>query len=321
MKAWKLETKIYPENERQGVWCDAMQKLCLPVSKISQQEGFSGTLSYLVSPLGIEFALAEAGPQVISGRYPDQEEAVWLAMLLQGEAELIEGERHIDLVPGDIVFGPTGAEATLRLATDFRQLFVKAPRIVLDPRLLTPMHLKIGVLRADSGINSVFSGMLRALSEVLDQITPEQLRPVELSLTEFLIASLAGESDIFRLGGAASAKAAHLHRICQTIETQLGSPDLTPRRIAEEHGVSLRYLQNLFTLAGNRFTNYVRTRRLERCRADLVSPLYAGQSISEICYRWGFNDSAHFSRTFRNQYNMSPRDYRRAGSRTDDPQQ
>lgn len=318
MKAWKLDTDSYPESKRRDAWCEAMGQLCLPVSEISQTDGFSGILSCLVSPLGIEFALAEAGPQVISGRYPDQEEAIWLALLLQGEAELIEGERRIELAPGDIVFGPTGAEATLKLSTNFRQLFVKAPRIVLDPRLLTPMHLKIGVLRADSGMNCVFSGMLRALSEVLDQITAEQLRPVDLSFTEFLIASLAGESDIFRLGGAASAKAAHLHRICQTIETQLGSPDLTPRRIAEEHGVSLRYLQNLFTLAGNRFTNYVRTRRLERCRADLVSPLYARQSISEICYRWGFNDSAHFSRTFRSQYNTSPRDYRRTGGRADD---
>ena len=117
--------------------------------------------------------------------------------------------------------------------------------------------------------------------------------------------------DISVLGGATSAKAAHLHRICQTIETLLSDPNLTPGRVAEEHGVSLRYLQKLFTLSGKTFSNYVRTRRLERCRAELVSPLYADLSITEICYRWGFNASAHFSRAFRAHYNISPREYRR----------
>jgi len=85
---------------------------------------------------------------------------------------------------------------------------------------------------------------------------------------------------------------------------------LTPGRIAEEHGVSLRYLQKLFTLSGKTFSNYVRTRRLERCRAELISPLYADLSITEICYRWGFNASAHFSRAFRAHYNASPSEYR-----------
>ncbi len=44
---------------------------------------------------------------------------------------------------------------------------------------------------------------------------------------------------------------------------------------------------------------------------DLASPVCAKLSISEICFRWGFNESAHFSRAFRNEYGRSPREYRR----------
>jgi len=29
-------------------------------------------------------------------------------------------------------------------------------------------------------------------------------------------------------------------------------------------------------------------------------------NVSEICFRWGFNEAAHFSRVFREQYGMSP---------------
>jgi len=34
---------------------------------------------------------------------------------------------------------------------------------------------------------------------------------------------------------------------------------------------------------------------LEHCHADLASVAHRNLSISEICFRWGFNDAAHFS--------------------------
>ena len=56
----------------------------------------------------------------------------------------------------------------------------------------------------------------------------------------------------------------------------------------------------------------MRRRRLERAREDLANPLYSHLSISDVCFRWGFNDAAHFSRSFRDQFGLSPRDHRQA---------
>jgi len=39
-------------------------------------------------------------------------------------------------------------------------------------------------------------------------------------------------------------------------------------------------------------------------------PAEAHQSISEIAFRYGFSDSAHFSRTFRQRFGLSPREFR-----------
>ncbi len=91
----------------------------------------------------------------------------------------------------------------------------------------------------------------------------------------------------------------------------LPEPDLNLARVAAVEGVSTRYLQKLFAAAGGSFTQYVRLRRLERCRLDLISARNAEGSISSICFRWGFNGSPHFSRAFRQEYGASPREYRR----------
>ena len=259
----------------------------------------------------MEFALLDAQPHEISGRYLKQDAAIWLTLLLEGEASLSYDDQRLDLAPGDIVYGPTYVEAVLRFTRDFRQLFVKVQRLILSPRVFAPLSLKLGHLPARSGINHVFSGMLQSLAEVIEEISPEQLRPVETALTEFLITGLGDEKSVFSLGGVSGARAYHLQRICQRIETLLSEPDLTIGMVAQAEGVSTRYLQRLFTEAGNSFIHYLRTRRLERCRADLASSLHANLSISEICFRWGFNGSAHFSRAFRKEYGMSPREYRR----------
>lgn len=311
-KAWRFSTESYSRGERREAWREVMTRLRLPLGKMPEDEPFQAAVSCLTSPLGMDFALMSATPQEISGRNPNQPAAVWLVVLLQGEATFWDGETTIDLETGDIAYGPTGVNAALRLTSRFRLLFISAPRVALDHRLIAPLSLRVGRLAGDSGLGHVFSGLLRATADTLDDLTADQLRPVELALTEFLVANLADEGSPAAMGGAGAARAAHLHRICQTIETMLAEPDLTLGEVANVDGISPRYLQKLFASAGQSFSTYLRTRRLERCRLDLTSPVCASLSISEICFRWGFNGSAHFSRAFKDQYGVSPRDFRRA---------
>jgi AraC-like DNA-binding protein len=310
MKAWSFSTDSHPRAERAQAWREAMSRLGLPIEGLSDAEPASASVVCLTSPLGIEFALVEAGAQAISGRLSGQPAAVWLAVLLGGEAVLVTDDLAEDLASGDIAYGPTGQSAALRLESRCRLMFVRAPRVALDHRLITPVSLRVGRLQAATGVAHILSGLLRATADGLEDLTVDQLRPVELALTEFLAICLAE-------GGAAAdalGAAAHLQRLCQTIETLLPDPDLSLRRVADEEGVSPRYVQKLFASADETFSHYLRTRRLERCRTDLASPQHARLSISEICFRWGFNGSAHFSRAFRDQYGQSPREFRQAAA-------
>jgi AraC-like DNA-binding protein len=161
------------------------------------------------------------------------------------------------------------------------------------------------MVEGHEGFGGIYSSLLRATAEALDTLTNDQLRPVEVALTEFLVAFLA-DRDSRALEAGRNRGKAQLHRICQAIEALLGEPDLTLVQVAEESGVSPRYLQKLFAAEGLNFTAYVRLRRLERCKLELASPIYAALSISQISFNWGFNGSSHFSRAFRAQYGQSP---------------
>ena len=313
VQAWRFSTEALPEEEREAAWQEVMERLHLPLDRLEHPEPFQGSVSCLRSPLGMDFALMEASPQAISGRDPDQPAAVWLVVMLEGAATFWDGHlTTTTLDPGDIIYGPTGTEAALTLETSFRLLFVSAPRVALDHRLLAPQSLRVGRFGGERGLGHVFSGLLRATAEALPDLTSEQLRPMELAITEFLVANLADAEAPAAIGGAEAARAAHLHRVCQTIETLLPDPELTLERVAAADGVSPRSLQKLLATAGQNFTTYLRHRRLERCRLDLSSPICASLSISEICFRWGFNGSAHFSRAFKERYGVTPREHRRA---------
>jgi AraC-like DNA-binding protein len=41
-----------------------------------------------------------------------------------------------------------------------------------------------------------------------------------------------------------------------------------------------------------------------------LAGLCISESITSIAYKWGFTDSAHFSRSFKKQFEVSPKDFR-----------
>jgi transcriptional regulator GlxA family with amidase domain len=55
---------------------------------------------------------------------------------------------------------------------------------------------------------------------------------------------------------------------------------------------------------------WIRTRRLERCRRDLLDPAQATRPVAAIAARWGFRSAIHFSRVFRATCDVPPHEYR-----------
>jgi AraC-like DNA-binding protein len=103
------------------------------------------------------------------------------------------------------------------------------------------------------------------------------------------------------------AGATPLDRIRAFILQRLSDQGLTPRAIAAAHHISVRTLHRLFRVDGDAtVAAWVRARRLEGCRRDLLDPRQRSRSVRAIAFRWGFRDNAHFSRAFRAAYGTSP---------------
>ncbi|MBC7210091.1 MAG: FUSC family protein, partial [Pseudomonas sp.] len=96
----------------------------------------------------------------------------------------------------------------------------------------------------------------------------------------------------------------------KVIDESLGQPGLTPANLAERLSISVRHLYRLFEEEGDSVCRYIQRSRLKRSADDLSNPFLKRESITSIAYKWGFTDSAHFSRAFKKHFEQSPKDFR-----------
>ncbi|ADU14127.1 acetamidase/formamidase family protein [Asticcacaulis excentricus] len=307
----RFTTNAYPKEQRWDSWRFALQRKSILLEAMNADTAYGELASYQ-SQQKLEFICVSSTPQILKIDMTERADQVWLLSLLEGDLRLTDGGQVTVVAEGGLIFGDGNAVAGLDLHRDHRFLLVTIPKSFLSLRVRNPLPGGINPIASDIGAGRILSGMLRSVADTINELNTDRIRPVELSLPEFLLTALMEDAPSKSLGGAAGARAMLLERVFQTIEMHLSDPNLNLQQVAAEHGISMRYLQKLFESVNESFGHYVKLRRLERCRMDLLSPLHAQKSISDILFQWGFNDSASFSRAFREQYGISPREYRKS---------
>jgi AraC-like DNA-binding protein len=101
-----------------------------------------------------------------------------------------------------------------------------------------------------------------------------------------------------------------LEAILAFCRRNLHDAELSPQRVADQLGMSVRTLHWRFKQAGQTFGRWVRENRLDGCAAALREPNQRGRNISDIAFNWGFNDLSHFNKAFRARFGMTPREWR-----------
>ena len=185
---------------------------------------------------------------------------------------------------------------------------VKAPNASLRARVGPPERLAGMTFDATRGVGACFVDMVRSIGPRLDEMDPRALDTLGQQIVDLVCLAIHADDRVLDTH-LSSVRAAHLYRAEQYIRSKLDWPELMPQQIADACGISLRYLQQLFTDNDRSVCDWIREQRLIRCEEELRKPS-SRLSISEIAYRWGFADQSQFSKHYRKRFGRTPSDTR-----------
>jgi AraC-like DNA-binding protein len=229
-------------------------------------------------------------------------------LILQRSGVMIIAQdgREAHLVPGVAAIVDTTRPYSFYAPEPIRQIVLHCPRHRLESRLRSMRAVTAACIAGGSPTGALLAGTLATLAHERRHFAPPEAEAVGRYALDLLATSLEATPEagaaVFSRGSAAL-----LTRIKAYVRDNLADPALVPTSIAAAHGVSVRHVHRLFHESGETVAAAIRRFRLDRCRADLEDPRQRARSITEIALRWGFNDSAHFSRAFRARFGLPPR--------------
>jgi acetamidase/formamidase/AraC-like DNA-binding protein len=302
-------SESYSEDARPEAWRDVLSAVGLQPSPGSAVHTGHATASRRTTE-GVVLARLAAGSQAVSALPHLAGDMPIMLLPLEDGVTLRTITGHQIISIGQLLLLPRKGDWSVAFQRDMRVVVLSVTSDAFHGRKVSkPVFDEVRVL-APGGFTEVFSRTLETAARNLETLSDTEWAAVAQSLADLLPTFVRQLMTPTTDARATATQAAILHRLCQTIERKLDDPDLTPVRVAEAEGISERYLQKLFEGSGSSFTHYLRERRLQRTSAELSNPAEAHHSISEIAYRNGFNDSAHFSRAFRHRFGLSPREFR-----------
>lgn len=227
---------------------------------------------------------------------------------IEGESRLRQLGRDSVLEAGDFAIYDTAlpydrdfADGTYMVIMVPQQLLTLPPRAFIE---IAGMKVP-----ADEGIGRVAGPMLAGVAKDMSVLLGHGGLALAHTVVDLIAAAVAE-----RLGidapTRANAQLAQLMEVRDYIMAHLSDHDLTPQTIADAHFISVRTLHSLFKEQGTSVSTWIRERRLEMARRDLVDPALT-DAIRAVGERWGFADATHFSNAFKLAYGVSPRQYRK----------
>jgi AraC family transcriptional regulator, positive regulator of tynA and feaB len=237
-----------------------------------------------------------------------RESVLGFQFVAKGVELVREGARELAVSSGDVVLWDGLAPTEVEIVESFYKRTLLFPRdrvLALCPRLA-----ERDAFPALDG-----SGPARLLVRYMNALAAELPRldaAARAGAAEAALELLRAAVEPALPTGRHAARTAMRAEIRRYVRTQLQDPALGPGSIARTYAMSVRALHALFHDADESVAELVRRERLARCMEDLRRP--DGGSVTEIAFRWGFSDGAHFSRVFKRWFGVTPSEARAEGA-------
>ncbi|MCE3028108.1 transcriptional regulator FeaR [Salinicola sp. DM10] len=293
------------------VWLGALRQTCGQFDSTPRdRRSFQGSVSRRANG-GIDIANIVTNAEKITNGHTqrhDEDRFCFLIVQKQGHATLVQNDTSITLRPGEMALmdSVTTCEILPHGLIEHDSLHLSRSDVA---RRFGDASIPFMKIAADCASSQI-------LQLIVNRMVTEPLAAAEereRGVLESLVALLPAIHQHQTMSASFLERADDTLFLCvqQFIDQHLHEEGISPERLASVFHMSVRQLYRLFEQHGETVCRYVQRRRLARCAEELASPAQSRRTITQIAYKWGFTDSAHFSRSFKREFSRSPREYRR----------
>ncbi|MEV5835493.1 helix-turn-helix domain-containing protein [Nocardia sp. NPDC052112] len=244
-----------------------------------------------------------AGRRAVAGGSIDRGQLVGVSMNLSGRVVCRYAGEEVLLAPDQLLVWDGELAQGFDAVDPHRELTLLLPRDRVPDGLATLASRSAGAVSAaaGTGLLAIAADQLRSIARELENLSDAALSIACQSFFDTLDSALAP----LDARPPSTTRAAMLVRIRRYIEDHLDDPGLCAGSIAAAHDISVRTLHLVFADTGTTVGRWIRDRRLKECYRELAR---AGgyRTVTEVAYRWGFSDAAHFSRSFKQAFGVTP---------------
>lgn len=309
-----FSTELLPASDRVDAWQWNAKQICGDCRVRFPKAAFHGTIDAR-DISGLRLTRFSSSPLTFSkwpGDWlsPDNRFCILITQIAGARRYQQDGE-NVLLTPGDSTLIDSARPWSSTCETDCARLYMRVPRWLMESRLRRKDLPTVRRIDGGDRCGRALFRLSQSLYEDAGQMKEEEVAVAMDAYFDILSACLGG-------GESPVPRAAELRtKIHHYVDTHLAEPSLGPLEIASAVGISVRHLHRLFLVTGSTLGDYIRARRLNGCRSDLLNPRLRDKTITEIAFCWGFSDSAHFSHAFRKYFGVSPRAFREADRQAD----
>jgi AraC-like DNA-binding protein len=308
-----LSTAGLPVSERLPFWRDVFAKVQEPLVLEAEPDSFDGVLTRF-SDGELEILSVKSTP--LRSRNDAKsgcgERRFSLQLVHSGRCHLKHAGAEIVAEPGDLVVVDARKPYELTFKRPVHGLVLPLPLARFGDHTQLLERLAGQPINHNRGPAFVLSGFIRSAWDHLVERDEEEWPHSATEVIWDLLASVVQED---RASDCARSRTDALRcKATELVDHRLFDPEFRTAAIAQELGVSARYLQRVFAEAGTTPARFLLARRLDA----VATRLRSGDSpsrITDVALDCGFSDLSYFSRAFRLRFGISARSYR-MGSQT-----
>jgi AraC-like DNA-binding protein len=314
-KGQSFSTAAVPEQDRYAYWLDMICNtyVQLECDRPSNDAEFFGDISFdRIGVLDLTHLRSNARrirrtPPLIRS---SSEDYCLVQVQREGKGLVCQDGRMAILDEGDCVLYDSTRPYELIFEEHHHDVVViRVPKAHLETYVGNLQDLTATTIHRKEAVGHLLLSMVESLRGDVQTLHPSSALGVSDAIINVVAAGLRGLPDA-NLKKPSNLQAYHVTRIKNYVQQNLRDPELSVQSVALALQVSSDHISRIFRAEPMHLSRLIWKQRLDACRRDLADLRLAQRSVSDIAFSWGFNNAAHFSRSFREEFQTSPKQWR-----------